>query len=494
MASPHDGSTPSYALGNVAAMPSALGWDGGEGDEPGSGGYRQFGDASGLWAAHPTGPGAWQGCGGAPSWPAAAQVLTPLPASAAFCGAPALCAPPRGDAAELAADAPAFTPSFSPAPRLAAMSATAGEWKPPPSAPAAPPPPAALGGGEWSSWSSRSSSSGDDAPRDDGGAERAAAAAPPDQDARRRARADAERRREDAFAAAALSAPAPPRGARGARRRDDADRSARGAAPRGVARGGRPERRSAQDRARARFDAAGSAERAAAASATASRTEAKLAARRRARDAELGRPADRRRGPAPPREAIELNKLYAALSSVDDVLALYASRPCVNDVNVATAFTRLARAAPVDGARARGDGRFRDLCAEAAARIEDPAPSACGPQSLANVAHSLAKLAVGGSDAEERLWAAVQARSLERTEAFSAREAVNVAYAFATARRGDAGLFDALRDLVLLYAPTLNSQEVSIASWSFSSAGYYDAELFAALAQRALPLLHTFNE
>ena len=50
-----------------------------------------------------------------------------------------------------------------------------------------------------------------------------------------------------------------------------------------------------------------------------------------------------RRG-APPRAAVELNRRYAACTNAEEVLRIYAEKGVRNDVNVATAFTRLARA------------------------------------------------------------------------------------------------------------------------------------------------------
>ena len=57
-----------------------------------------------------------------------------------------------------------------------------------------------------------------------------------------------------------------------------------------------------------------------------------------------GRRSAERRG-APPRAAVELNRRYAACTNAEEVLRIYAEKGVRNDVNVATAFTRLARGA-----------------------------------------------------------------------------------------------------------------------------------------------------
>ena len=102
---------------------------------------------------------------------------------------------------------------------------------------------------------------------------------------------------------------------------------------------------------------------------------------------------------APPRAAVELNRRYAACTNAEEVLRIYAEKGVRNDVNVATAFTRLARAPEAilrrgqrDACRrVRQDPRFKGLLEEACMSFPE-----YGPQALANCAHSLARLGCGG--------------------------------------------------------------------------------------------------
>ena len=164
-----------------------------------------------------------------------------------------------------------------------------------------------------------------------------------------------------------------------------------------------------------------------------------------------GRRSAERRG-APPRAAVELNRRYAACTNAEEVLRIYAEKGVRNDVNVATAFTRLARGAGGDSRgrgqrdacrRVRQDPRFKGLLEEACMSFPE-----YGPQALANCAHSLARLGCGGDAQERRAWRCLVESAEASCTKFSAREGVNVAWACATARTGSATLFDALACLL----------------------------------------------
>ncbi len=210
-----------------------------------------------------------------------------------------------------------------------------------------------------------------------------------------------------------------------------------------------------------------------------------------------GRRSAERRG-TPPRAAVELNRRYAACTNAEEVLRIYAEKGVRNDVNVATAFTRLARGAGGDSRgrgqrdacrRVRQDPRFKGLLEEACMSFPE-----YGPQALANCAHSLARLGCGGDAQERRAWRCLVESAEASCTKFSAREGVNVAWACATARTGSATLFDALAVECERKAPRLNAQELSIAAWAFATAGRATERLFRVLAAEAAPRVGTFNE
>ena len=179
----------------------------------------------------------------------------------------------------------------------------------------------------------------------------------------------------------------------------------------------------------------------------------------------------------------------------------------VNDVNLATAFTRLNRGeSGRDGEHRRGggpgaqtalairnDARFHNMLDEAWINVATD-PSWCGPQSLANIAHSLAKLGCGTQLKERRVLAEIAKVAELRVKMFSAREVVNVAWAYATARTGGGSFYACLAEETEARAAELNAQELSIASWAFATAGHASDDLFAALAKESEPKVATFNE
>ena len=79
----------------------------------------------------------------------------------------------------------------------------------------------------------------------------------------------------------------------------------------------------------------------------------------------------------------------------------------------------------------RADARFHNMLDEAWISIASD-PTWCGPQSLANIAHSLAKLGCGTQLKERRVLAEIAKVGELRVKMFSAREVVNVAWARAT--------------------------------------------------------------
>ena len=210
-----------------------------------------------------------------------------------------------------------------------------------------------------------------------------------------------------------------------------------------------------------------------------------------------GRRSEQRWG-APPRAAVDLNRKYAACTNAEEVLRIYAEKGVRNDVNVATAFTRLSRGAGGDSRgrgmrdacrRVRLDPRFKGLLEEAMGSFPE-----YGPQALANCAHSLARLGCGGDAQERRAWRCLVESAEGSATKFSAREGVNVAWACATARTGSSTLFDLLAIECEKKAPRLNAQELSIAAWAFATAGRATERLFRVLAAEAAPRVGTFNE
>jgi len=214
---------------------------------------------------------------------------------------------------------------------------------------------------------------------------------------------------------------------------------------------------------------------------------------------------------------------------------IMAHLPQMNLVNLSTAIHRLAKLAANDihsQADLRQNPAFEELLQAVSHALSSVDPQEAQPQSLSNVAWSLATvrsvhqpllqvvagLAVTNISAFKPfelstiLWAfaklstvdgslmclkpvfqAAAAHIMKQIAEFGFRCLATTAWAFATARQRHARLFRSIAAQMVPMVHAANCQEMANTAWAFGTADFHDEQLFTELAEKALSQLQEFK-
>lgn len=214
---------------------------------------------------------------------------------------------------------------------------------------------------------------------------------------------------------------------------------------------------------------------------------------------------------------------------------IMAHLPQMNLVNLSTAIHRLAKLAATDPqsqAELRNSPAFEELLHAVSHALSSVDPTEAQPQSLSNVAWSLATVrsvnrpllqVVAGLavtnissfkpfELSTILWAfaklstvdgslvclkpvfqAAAAHIMKQVAEFGFRCLATTAWAFATARQRHARLFRSIAAQMGPMVYAANCQEMANTAWAFGTADFHDEQLFTELAEKALSQLREFK-
>jgi len=209
--------------------------------------------------------------------------------------------------------------------------------------------------------------------------------------------------------------------------------------------------------------------------------------------------------------------------------------PQMNLVNLSTAVHRLAKLTANDSiaqADLRRHPALEELLRATSLAFSHLDPNEAQPQSLSNVAWSLATLRLANRqliqvisglavakiawfkpfELSTMLWAfaklgtiepatwcakpvfqAAAAHIMKQVQHFGFRCLATTAWAFATARQRHARLFRSIATQMLSMVHAANCQEMANTAWAFGTADFHDNQLFTELAEKALMRLDSFK-
>mmetsp|Transcript_16551 Transcript_16551/g.58788 ORF Transcript_16551/g.58788 Transcript_16551/m.58788 type:complete len:443 (-) Transcript_16551:21-1349(-) len=185
-----------------------------------------------------------------------------------------------------------------------------------------------------------------------------------------------------------------------------------------------------------------------------------------------------------------LNKALIAARDTDAILDLFDQRgPDFNEVNLATALHRLARATKRSGGRKaqRREPRVDAIVDWATVRMSKK----WRPRSLANACWSVVR--IGGRDSAAALLAKVANEAPRRMRQFNAQELSNTAWAFAKWGFDAPNLHAAIAEEAPKKIADFKAQELANIAWAYSRAGVEAPRLYAAASSEAMLKMDHFN-